>query len=194
MPAGMPGIVSKGRIIRELDSVLADQTKRQKFYERLTKKKANGEWEETLIEIVSDSALFDLKPDEIAHLKEDWFALEGSYWPRHQPTAIVVRHGLIQAIDVARNPRNPQQGNPMDCYWVCTGDRFEVTACVGPGQVTVMLLTPPPPFSDRIPRIFDGWTDTEAIYTARPRSRGPGEHQTSVDQDYVEFVQPLRAP
>jgi hypothetical protein len=188
----MPGIVSKGQIVRALDRVLKDRAKRTEFYNRLTKKESNGEFSETLIEIASDSNLFGLSRAEIQHLKTDWFGLTGSYWPRHQPTAIVVRLGLIQAIEVARRSGPNQEDWPIDCYWVCTGDVFQVTACAGPGQITVMLLTPPPPVSDRIPSTFVGWTKTEPIYTARPRSRGPGEHQTSVDQDYVEFVQPLR--
>jgi len=192
MPDGVPGIVSKGRIIRALDAVLGDRAKRAELHDRLTKKAPNDEYAESLVEIASDSSLFDLTRGEIRHLEQDWFALQGSYWPRHQPTEIVVRLGLAQAIEVASRAGSEQRDWPMDCYWVCTGDMFEVTACAGPGQITVMLLTPPPPVSDRIPSTFDGWTETEPIYTARPRSRGPGEHQTSVDQDYVEFVQPLR--
>jgi len=192
MPAGMPGIVAKGQIVRALDAVLDDRAKRAELHTRLSAKESNGAFAESLIEIASDSNLFGLSRQEVQHLKEDWFALQGSYWPRHQPTAIVVRLGLIQAIEVARRTEPNQEDWPIDCYWVCTGDAFQVTACAGPGQITVMLLTPPPPVSDRIPSTYTGWTKTEAIYTARPRSRGPGEHQTSADQDYVEFVQPLR--
>jgi hypothetical protein len=192
MPDGMPGIVSKGRIIRALDAVMEDRTKRAEFHDRMTSRAPNGGFSESLVQIASDPRLFDLTQAEIKHLKEDWFALRGSYWPRHQPTEIVVRLGLTQAIEIARRTEPDQEDWPIDCYWVCTGDMFQVTSCAGPGQITVMLLTPPPPVSDRIPSTFAGWTKTEAIYTARPRSRGPGEHQTSVDQDYVEFVQPLR--
>jgi hypothetical protein len=192
MPDGMPGIVSKGRILRALDAVLENRTKRAEFHTRLTSKEPSGAFSETLIEIVSDSNLFDLSQREIKHLQEDWFALKGSYWPRHQPTEIVVRLGLAQAIDIARRPEPNHEDRPIDFFWVCTGDAIKVTACGGPAQITVMLLTPPPPVSDRIPRTFEGWTKKEKIFTARPRSRGPGEHQTSVDQDYVEFVQPLR--
>ena len=69
MPAGMPGIVSKGRIVRALDAVLADKHKRQEFYERLVKRKSNGDFEESLIELAADPRLLALSPDEVAHLR-----------------------------------------------------------------------------------------------------------------------------
>ena len=38
-----------------------------------------------------------------------------------------------------------------------------------------------------------GATEREPIYTVRHRSRGPGEHQLRLDEEFCEFVQPLRA-
>jgi hypothetical protein len=189
----MPGLVTKGYVIRKIDAVMNDLSPgggREEFLRRLKHRRPDRSFSETLLEILSDGALFDLRPADKRHLREHWFKRDDGYWPRLQPIDIVIRHGLIQAMELADAP--PQGGArlPTDLYWVCAGGTIEVSSCVGPAQVTALVMTPPPPVPDRLPELFVGWSNLDPIYTARPTQRGPGEHEVKLPEDFVEFVQP----
>jgi hypothetical protein len=160
---------------------------REQIYERIQKRLPNKQWAEPLLEIAVD--LLQLSPEEEKHLQDDWFNEYRSWWPTQQPVEIVLRHGLIQAISVANKDGALL---PFDCYWLCGPPSVQVTACASAQQVTLLVITPPAPASDRLPEDFEGHTEVEEIYTARHRGRGPGEKQVHLDEDWIEFVQPIR--
>ncbi|MFI5316447.1 MAG: hypothetical protein ACHQ6T_12160 [Myxococcota bacterium] len=182
----MPGYVGKGDILRKLDAVLNDATKRGQALTRLRAKKPDGSWNEEVIDIAA--SLLPLTPDERQHLADHWFDEYKGWWPRQQPVDIILRLGLIQAIGLAT--RTPSVAR-FDCYWVCGIEDFQLVSCVAPGQVTVMILTPLAPVSDQLPEDFAHSTQREEIYAVRHRSRGPGEYQTQADEEFCEYVQPL---
>jgi hypothetical protein len=184
----MPGHVAKGEILRKLDQVLNDAQKRAQFLARIRAKRPDGSWNEELVEVASN--MLPLTPAEKKHLVGHWFDEYGGWWPRQQPTDIVLRLGLIQAIGLAT--RTPPAAR-FDCYWVCGVDAFELVSCVAPGQVTLLIFTPNAPVSDQLPEDFAHSTQREEIYTVRHRSRGPGEFQVQPDEEFCEFVQPLIA-
>jgi len=184
----IPGHVAKGEILRKLDEVLNDAARRAQFLARIRAKKPDGSWSEGLVEVAA-SAL-PLTPAERTHLAEDWFDECGSWWPRFQPTDVVLRLGLIQAIGLATRSAPAAR---LDCYWVCGVEAFELVSCVAPTQVTVLIFTPSAPVSERLRRDFTHSAQRVEIYTVRRRSRGPGEFQVQADEEFCEFVQPLIA-
>lgn len=192
MPAPMPGHVSKGRTLAKLDKALNVEATRKEFFERISARTPDGRWKEDLVDVGVD--LVGLDRDEAEHLRHHWFDARSGWWLPHQPLEIVVRHGLIRAIELAGRKRGG--GDPkwrdLDFYWVCGISTVEVTSCVSDAQVTTVVITPGPPMSDRIPGDYEGVTDTDPIYTTRHHSRGPGEREVALPQDHVEFVQPLR--
>jgi hypothetical protein len=192
MPGDMPGHVGKGTIVHKLDAAVNDTAlggRREQLLKRLRARNPDGSWMETLT-VIGQSVL-SLIPKEVRHLSDHWFNTGSGWWLPHQPIEILVRHGLIQGIELANKPDAAGKPRRMDCYWVCGLPHVNVTSCVSPTQVTWLLMTPGPPTSDRIPEDYAGITQREEIYTARHRGRGPGEYQVKLDEDYVEFVQPL---
>jgi hypothetical protein len=182
----MPGYVGKGDIMRKLDALLNDNTKRGQFLNRIKAKKADGSWKEDLVDVGAD--MLPLTQKEAKHLRDHWFAEYESWWPKQQPADIVMRLGLIQAIGLGTRTATALR---FDVNWVCGIPDVQLTSCVSPGQVTVLILTPIAPVSDQMPEDFEGATQKEEIYTVRHRSRGPGEFQTQPDEQFCEFVQPL---
>jgi hypothetical protein len=72
------------------------------------------------------------------HFDNDWLA---TWWPG-LAVADTLRMGMQQAIECA------QAANlPMEFFWVCVGGQptFQVYYAQGDRQVTVLVLTPPPP-------------------------------------------------
>jgi hypothetical protein len=82
----------------------------------------------------------------------------------------VLHLGLLQACDQALAGTIPK---PLDCYWVCAGSYLEVVPCESKEQVTVLILTPPPPISG----FGATFGPLENIWVARHLSVGvaPGE-------------------
>jgi hypothetical protein len=186
----MPGYITKGYILKKLDEALADKTqagKRERFLTGISAKDATNKWKHTLVEVAKP--LLPLREQDVEHLEKHWFGHYG-WWPTQQPVEIVLRHGLIQAINLAGTSSDGDHQKDISCYWVCGVSDFQVISLVTDVQVTVQILTPAPPISDRIPDDFADMKNLEDIYTVRHRSRGPGEVQVSLDEDFVEFVRP----
>ncbi len=196
MPGPMPGHVSKGTILAKLDEVLAkpaDQ-RRAELLRRLQERNPDRTWAEPLVEILADILVLDR--GEVDHLRNHWFDERKGWWSTQQPVEIILRLGLTRVIQLADAVIGSHHGTdprPVDCYWMCGTRDVSVTACVSDLQVTAIVLTPMPPVSDRIPADYTGVTQTEPIYTTRQQSRGPGELEVGLPQDWVEFIQPLRA-
>jgi hypothetical protein len=189
MPGPVAGYVSKGSFMRKLDLTLNVHGTREKFLDRFKAKNADGTWTETVLDITME--MLPLDGDERQHIARHWFDPYRSWWPKQQPVDIIVRLGMIQAIELADQPGPDGRPRRIDCYWMNGVEDVRLTACVSPAQVTVILFTPAIPFSDHLPENFAGSTEREPIYTVRHRSRGPGEHLVSLDQEFCEMVQPL---
>lgn len=189
MPGPGIGCVSKGSFMRKLDLVLNTKATREKFLDRFKAKDADGKWKESVLDITTE--MLPLGVEERKHIARHWFDAYQSWWPKQQPVDIIVRLGMIQAIELVNQPGADVRGRLMDCYWMNGFDHVHLTACLSPAQVTVILFTPGIPFSDRIPANFAGSAEAEPIYTVRHRSRGPGELQVKPDEEFCEVVQPL---
>ena len=75
---------------------------------------------------------------EKQHALQHWF---GNWWVDDQPTAPILRVGLLEAFQTCRDPTRPR---PLDTYWVCAGYEVEVAIATSDQQVTLMILTPRP--------------------------------------------------
>jgi len=90
------------------------------------------------------------------------------WWPRFFPLGEILCQGLANALRVCfyENPDEPDKTKlkprglplPIDTYWVCAGSHFEVAVLLGhawidgsekENHVTMLILTPPAPGSDR---------------------------------------------
>lgn len=190
MPGPGVGCVSKGSFMRKLDLVLNARATREKFLDRFKAKNADGTWKESVLDITTE--MLPLGAQERSHIGLHWFDAYKSWWPRQQPVDIVVRLGMIQAIElVSLAGAEGAGGRKVDCYWMKGFDHVHLTSLVSPAQVTVILFTPGIPFSDHIPATFEGSAEREPIFTVRHRSRGPGELQVKPDEEFCEVVQPL---
>ena len=80
------------------------------------------------------------------HLNTHWFD-DGlsNWWPHNEDKEAIVRHGLIEAIEILKE--NP--GLSMSIVWVCAGHHFQVAIHQSDVQVTVLLLTPHTPYGTR---------------------------------------------
>ncbi len=189
MPGPMVGNVSKGSFMRKLDLVLNANATREKFLDRFKAKKPDGTWKETVLDVTAE--MLPLDAEERNHIARHWFDPYLSWWPKQQPVDIIVRLGVIQAIELVKYPGADVRGRTMDCYWVGGAEDVRITALLSPAQVTVMLFTPEIPFSDRLAANFAGTAETEPIFTVRHASRGPGEIQVKPIEEFCEVVQPL---
>jgi hypothetical protein len=83
--------------------------------------------------------------EDAQHFSEHWL---GQWWPEHQPVETVLRAGLVEAIGQARDAELPLQ------TIVVSGalDAFEVVVIRGRHQVTMLLVTPPPPGTADVPQ------------------------------------------
>lgn len=189
MPGPAVGCVSKGSFMRKLDLVLNVHATREKFLDRFKAKNADGKWKESVLDITTE--MLPLGAEERAHIGQHWFDAYKSWWPIQQPVDIIVRLGMIQAIELVKMPGAEGAGRKVDCYWMNGFEQVHLTSLVSPAQVTVILFTPGIPFSDHIPANFAGSAEAEPIYTVRHRSRGPGELQVKPDEEFCETVQPL---
>jgi hypothetical protein len=187
----MAGPILKGEFMRKLDLALNDPGRREQFLARLSAKRGDGSWSEGVLEVATE--LMGLSGFEQDHVQRHWFDSLKSWWPLHQPIDIVVRLGLIQLIGLANEKGPDGRARNVDCYWIAGVDTVQLSALVSATQVTGILMTPSRPFSARIPAEYAGATEREPIFTVRHRSRGPGEYQIRLDEEFCEFVQPLRA-
>ncbi len=176
--------------MRKLDLVMNARATREKFRDRYGAKNADGSWKESVLDVTTD--MLPLDAEERAHIERHWFDAYRSWWPKHQPVDAIVRHGMLQAIDLVTSPGAADSGGRrVDCYWLNGHDGVQLTCLLSPSQVTVILMTPEIPFSDHIPANFEGTAEREPIFTTRHASRGPGEIEVKPAEDFCETVQPL---
>ena len=133
----MPGHVAKGPILKRIDKFsdydeLSDNKTR--FEDAIAELKTNPD----LIYLGKKYGILEDSKEE-DHVKKLWFQ---NWWPEHQPLAPVARAGLLKAMTLSHDT-----SKPLDCYWVCAGTHFELVTTVSAKQVTLLILTPPPPVS-----------------------------------------------
>jgi hypothetical protein len=137
MSDGMPGAVSKGKVLAELEELLNHPQDREEL------RKALEACDGTAQDSVADALESVGFPKRIAqHLREHLFPDQPpGYFPSFPNKNGICREGLLKAIDLAK-------GTPpahIDCYWICSGSYFQLVATQGKSQVNLFFLTPPPP-------------------------------------------------
>jgi len=132
---GMPGVISKGKVLAALEEVLLHN--RACLREQL--RKVDGGAADSVADALENAGY----PSRIAqHLREHFFPNQPpGYFPSFPNKNGICREGLLKAIEMAEG--KPQL--PIDCYWICSGDYFQLVATRGPQQVNLFFFTPPPP-------------------------------------------------
>ena len=157
----MPGHMTKRPVLQKLDDLSkGDPVK----FEEARKDLDALPWNlsaDQLIQFGDDHGLIQ-SDAERNHLKNHWFT---NWWPQCQPTPPLIRRGLLKAFDLSIDEKVP-----LDCYWCCAGDAFEVVVLLSDQQVTTIVTTPPPP--GQHPTSFPDQEDIWMVKTAKP---GDGE-------------------
>lgn len=141
----MPGEMSKGEILQDLDKLLSDPPRRDALFDDLDDKTAGGAWTYSLAKLAVKHGLVVANSDAEKHLANDWF---GTAWWNHM-SPLQKEDTVRAALSVAI--REAQKRNlPIDCYWVCAlhgmpPAKLQVTISWSDRQVTLILLTPKPP-------------------------------------------------
>lgn len=163
----MPGHLTKRPILKRLDELSkGDKQTFQNAYADLNALPWNL-GPQDLITLGKKPAYAVFKTlNEENHLSNHWF---GNWWLAQQPTVPVIRRGLLKAFRLAID-----HSKPLDCYWCCAGESFEVVCCLSDQQVTVIFTTPPPP--GQHPTDFP---DEENIWIVKRTATGPGEIEES---------------
>lgn len=172
----MPGAVAKPPMLEKLDNL---SSKKDKFEQAFTALKGAPASVDGIIAVARAHKIITTDAEE-AHLRNHWF---GDWWTNHTTKPAVIKHGLIKACDLAI-----KEQKLLDCYWVCSGDLFQVSSMTSPQQVTVMILTPPPPTS-----AITSFPDKEDIWIAKkkPATVPAGQVEVSAG-DGVHVVRLLK--
>lgn len=131
--------VGKGAQFGVLD--MFDGT-RQEDYEAALARLESTSLRELAEQRVSAGGLTD---GDVEHFRNDWL---GTWWPQQHVEA-VLRAGIRKALQTAL-PSDRHGLLPVEALWVCADETvFHVYVNEGPRQVTVIVYTPPPEYSDR---------------------------------------------
>ena len=142
----MPEVASKGSILKRLDALTRDASKRRELLADLTATPTPS-----IANIAEKHGL--VTPLEKEHLTLDWFT---NWWPAAQPVEPILAEGFKVALREAI-----ERNLPLDFYWLCepghdgqvgtghhgpTGGEgtVEVAVCWSDQQVTVLIDTPGP--------------------------------------------------
>jgi len=196
MPTGMPANIAQGRVIEALGKKLTALTDAQR--KQLRKALADGADRQSLRVIFETYLKPADHPDpskyqeDLKHVFEHWFPSpqgnhqkHGGWWEEVQPIGRVVRAGLVNLIDLLDGLPNGHPGH-VEAYWLCAGSHFEVVNCVSSKQITVLFLTPSPPFTRRRKTKRNNpspGTDFEMIWVSKHMEYHPAE--AKVDNDEV---------
>ena len=151
---GMPGIIAKVPINKRID-LLSNPTTfgshreferaRDAFLADLQSFDPNNKGQD-YVEILKKHGIVIGKKEE-AHLRNHWFNEDGQsgWWtrPEYGPIAEIHRLGLIEAFLMSK-----AENKPIDSYWICTGNRFQV--CIGwsEQQITRIIISPGVPMHE----------------------------------------------
>jgi hypothetical protein len=88
--------------------------------------------------LAGDSAL---STNDVAHFRNDWL----TNWWKGKNVALVLRAGILRALQLALPQPHRERLLPVEAIWVCAQeDVFHVYVNEGPNQVTMIVYTPPP--------------------------------------------------
>jgi len=133
----LPGPLTKGSIFRGLDKFLARP--QQHFLDDL-RNPANAR----LDELGESRGLLEGQKQK-DHTAKEWFGDGGeqaAWWPKNPLKQEVIRQGYIKAteLSLANDP-----AKPIVTYWINGGEHFETVVAESDQEITMFLLTPPPP-------------------------------------------------
>jgi hypothetical protein len=176
-PPQAPPIL-KNPVLQRLDELCRDPLKRDALLADL--KDASQDYVDILVKHGG------AKDYEAEHLRHHWYHRDGGWWG-DEPTAAIVRQGLIHAIELAT--RDPETGAKraqaltIDSYWVLLGNQFAVIVTCSDTQVTRLVVAPGPPLDPaaQLP-------DKAPIWVIK-RSSGaekPGDERTGEVVEHVE--------
>jgi hypothetical protein len=131
----MPGYLAKGAIHKKVDPLVNDRNLLERRQSLLT---ALKDWSRDYVQLLMEYA--GLTEAEADYLRQTWYNPRGGWWPEHQPIEPIIRQSLITAIELA-----VERNLPLDSYWLCIGDQFQVIVACSDHQVTRLILTPPSP-------------------------------------------------
>jgi hypothetical protein len=136
MPVAM-STVSKGRIFRKLDKFLS---KPEAHFLDDLRKPENFQ----LAKLGENRGLLEGQ-GQFEHADKEWFggkSERAAWWPSNPQKQEIVRQTFVKATEVALASDPPK---PIVTYWVYGSESFEGMVGESDQQVTVFLLTPPPP-------------------------------------------------
>jgi hypothetical protein len=150
MSGGISGQISKGIVHQKVDHVL-NHGNRAAFRARL-KTATTSAMYLTMLQDANVMGPDVLTREEADYLQRTWYNEDpttGWWWPA-QPIYPILRQGLLKTIVQA----DAAGSLPIDSYWlpVTTGDLVAVLVAVGERQVTRLIITPPSPYLDSLPR------------------------------------------
>lgn len=170
---GMPGkMISKGLISAKVDRMAnhPEKAKRQMLFDALSAWQAPG-GQNNYARIIFDVSKQALPPDQqitegdVKYLEEYWFK---EWWKEHQPIEPSIRQSLIVAMQLAHWEAEPPSRQPIDSYWICAGNHFEVWATRSPQQITRLTLTPDVPATLPVRLVNQELTDIWVIKPGNP--------------------------
>jgi len=143
------------------------------------------DWQQDYVDILVKYRV--AKANVAAHLRTHFYDRKQGWWG-DEPTAAIVRQGLIQAIELAM--RDPQTGEmraqplTIDSYWVLIGNQVATIVTCSDTQVTRLLLTPSPPFDPtaELPGKAPIWVVKRGIGAVQGQE-SPGEVVEHVDAE-----------
>jgi hypothetical protein len=155
----MAGHITKGPLFYHLDRLSRNDASMSRLTALLSDLEQLAPAFRGLTPIFEQHILTDydqaLLPALSEHIRTNWFSEEQGWWQDQQPIEPVFCHGLIKTLreaidnpisieDSTTNERR-QRTLPIDSYWIGNCDRFEITVSRSPQQITLLVMTPPPP-------------------------------------------------
>ena len=125
-------VANKGQLLRRLDEHYQSVENCKATLDRIKQG-------DNIVQIGLDDKV--LTRTDASRLAKYWFNDEPpGHWPHHQNKAEIVTAGIAKALDLA------VKGNkPVETLHLANGDKFQAAVSESPQQVTLMLITPPPP-------------------------------------------------
>jgi hypothetical protein len=179
--------VAKGPVLHCLDQLSVRDRAREKLEQlRAEVLRVRARDFRGLEEVFSRSLFTDFyTADQIAmiaaHLRSHWFDETTGWWPPFQPVAPIYALGLLRTLNASLASRGPGP-LPIDSYWIIGHGHVEMVNLVSPRQVTLLVMTPPPP--EPAPGQIHGET-AEVWVTTRRAGRTEAEIDPESEQPSV---------
>jgi hypothetical protein len=206
--ADLQGHIAKGPVLYYLDQLSRSDASISRLGALRTAIEQLQPTYRGLVDVLRQHLFADYDPARVEalsnYLRSNWFDEAQGWWRPQQPIEPVFCQGLIKALQESiDNPitvEDPAQGKrqkalPIDSYWIVVGERFEMTVCRSLQQVTLLVMTPPPP--NPRPGIWDQdspvWvvrrdTTSTAPDHAGQRVVGEAVEEGLVEREHVEGV------